>query len=138
MTKKRKTDDVFKIYRSAVKQYPIIRFVVATKCVEYLHQFETAQLFYNLKKKKEYERERDRLLAAGKLEEADKLPIPPMLDFSQFLVTDTIIQNTFEIGLVSDERKKGDVVGRKGILAADLRKREIAEEDDDEEAGDDE
>ena len=45
-------------------------------------------------------------------------------------MVDTIIGNTFEIGLVTDERKKGDIVGRKGILAADLTREEIQDEDE--------
>jgi len=208
LVKKRKTDDIFKLYRSAVKQYPLLRFVVATKCVEYLHEFELANHFYNVKIKKDFNNAQDKgseLITKAKKEslilidkakkeaeeafnkiniqletiksknlkskeikkikkdmelqsnlvqtniinaeeEASKLIVkaeeeasrlvkqfskdgvnPIRLDFSKFITCDTIIRNTFEIGLVTDERKKGDIIGRKGILAADLRKREIEE-----------
>lgn len=194
--KKRSADDLFKLYRSFVKQYPISKFVVATKCVEYLHQFELAQHFYNvdLKIKFSYltkelvaltEEEKQTRLMIDELErnvllefyfksddddseieildeeikakmefnleqlklrldevlidqkkvqiEIDNISIEGkvcQLDFSKFITTDTILGNTFEIGLVTDERKKGDIVGRKGILAADLTKQEAEEEEE--------
>ena len=196
MTKKRKTDDVFKLYRSAVKQYPILRMVVATKCVEYLHQFEIAQHYYNVELKFQFkvltklleglseeekqirlmivESEKNVLIYKNKVffkaDDSDKLVNKQQqaikeydleqlktrlddvvieqkkvqeeinnisikgkvcqLDFSNFITVDIIIRNTFEIGLVTDERKKGDVVGRKGILAADLTYQETVDEDE--------
>lgn len=194
--KKRSSDDLFKLYRSFVKQYPISKFVVATKCVEYLHQFELAQHYYNVELKftfkyltktlvalvdeksqcrlmiveseknvliykdelffksddsnkivdkheqsirefelKDLKKRLEEVLIAEKKTEVEIADISIdgkvcQLDFSKFISTDTILGNTFEIGLVTDERKKGDVVGRKGILAADLTREEAQDEDE--------
>ncbi len=169
--KKRSADDLFKLYRSFVKQYPISKFVVATKCVEYLHQFELAQHYYNTELRFKFKFLKEKLavltieekliglikIGIEELEfefnfkefqirlkqvfinlkkvqiEIDDISIEGkvcQLDFSRFISTDSILGNTFEIGLVTDERKKGDVVGRKGILAADLTRQEAQDEDE--------
>ncbi|MHA1447817.1 MAG: hypothetical protein ACTSP4_00150 [Candidatus Hodarchaeales archaeon] len=57
------------------------------------------------------------------IEYLSAIPKPPVIDFQELYVTQAIIHNRFERGLVSDLKENMDIVGRAGLLAADINKR---------------
>ena len=82
------------------KQNPITQFAMATKCVTDIQRLEFIETVINntvLKGKK-------------------------AVDFSKFISVNSIIRNRFEQGVVRDLKRNMDIVGRAGLLSANIRK----------------
>lgn len=108
---KRSSDDVFQVFRSMKTQHPITQFAMATKCVTDIQRFEFIEAVLNATVFKDREK-----------------PV----DLSKFKVVNAIIRNRFEQGVVRDLKKNMDIVGRGGLLAANIRKQRGEEESDEE------
>ena len=93
---KKSGDEIFRIFRSLKSNHPISQFAVATKCVKDVHRFDFIQLSFNWKHNAN-------------------------LDFSRFKVTNMIITNRFENGLVKDLRRNIDIAGRAGLIASNIK-----------------
>lgn len=108
---KRSSDDVFQVFRSMKTQHPITQFAMATKCVTDIQRFEFIEGILNATVLKDL-----------------KNPV----DLSKFVTVNAIVRNRFEQGVVRDLKKNMDIVGRGGLLAANIR-RSRGDDDPDEE-----
>lgn len=91
-------------------QFPISQFAMATKCVTDIQRFEFIEAVINNTVMKDEEKK---------------------VDFSNFKTVNAIIWNRFEQGVVRDLKRNMDIVGRAGLLAANIKKKQ-SEEDQDE------
>ena len=107
---KRSSDDIFQVFRSMKTQHPITQFAMATKCVTDIQRFEFIEAIMN------------NIVLKG------KNPV----DLSRFKTINAIIQNRFEQGVVRDLKKNMDIVGRGGLLAANIRRSKGEVESDEE------
>ena len=97
---KRSSEDVFQVFRSMKTQHPITQFAMATKCVTDIQRLEFIETVINNTVLKDL----------------------PKVDFSKFISVNSIIRNRFEQGVVRDLKRNMDIVGRAGLLAANIRK----------------
>jgi hypothetical protein len=105
---KRSSDDIFQVFRSMKTQHPITQFAMATACVTDIQRFEFIEAVIN-----------STVMKGNK-----------QVDFSKFKTVNAIIRNRFEQGVVRDLKKNMDIVGRGGLLAANIRKQRGEPEDE--------
>lgn len=104
---KRSSEDVFQVFRSMKTQHPITQFAMATKCVTDIQRLEFIETVIN-----------NTVLKDAKGKDGKQVRV----DFSKFISVNSIIRNRFEQGVVRDLKRNMDIVGRAGLLAANIRK----------------